>query len=90
MPGSAWRFTCRSRGSPTYSPLLAFDGREGDAHAMQAGVTKVVFYTNKLDGGDGKVDASYVASSKMFELAGVQVYQHQPDLPHIGAMFQQL
>lgn len=57
---------------------------------MQAGVTKVVFYTGKLHAGDGKVDASYVASSKMFELAGVQVYQHQPDLSHIGAMFQQL
>jgi dCMP deaminase len=55
---------------------------------IQAGVTRVVFFTGKL--GDGKVDASYRASNKMFQLAGVEVCQHQPDLAAVGQLFMQL
>mmetsp|Transcript_30705 Transcript_30705/g.59234 ORF Transcript_30705/g.59234 Transcript_30705/m.59234 type:complete len:287 (-) Transcript_30705:303-1163(-) len=43
---------------------------------IQAGLTRVVYYRGKL--GDGKVDPSYSASSRMFELACVEVVQHQP------------
>mmetsp|Transcript_4794 Transcript_4794/g.8243 ORF Transcript_4794/g.8243 Transcript_4794/m.8243 type:complete len:284 (-) Transcript_4794:218-1069(-) len=44
---------------------------------IQAGIQHVIFCKGKL-GGAGKVDPSYTASNRLFQLAGVDVAQLQP------------